>query len=66
LVIVSMDLIAVDISDVPDAQAGDSVELLGPTALLDDAARAAGTVAHECLVRLSPRAERVYLGDAQN
>jgi alanine racemase len=32
--------------------------------LLDDVAAAAGTVAHEVLVRLSPRAERVYLGRA--
>jgi len=36
------------------------VELLGPTALLDDAAIAAGTVAHECLTRLASRGERVY------
>jgi alanine racemase len=60
LAIVSMDLIAVDISALPDTAVGDRVELLGPTALLDHAAEAAGTVAHECLVRLSPRAERVY------
>jgi alanine racemase len=60
LVIVSMDLIAVDISAVPKAELGDMVELLGPTVLLDDVAAAAGTVAHECLVRLSPRAQRSY------
>jgi alanine racemase len=62
LVIVSMDLIAVDISAVAQAQLGDMVELLGPTVLLDDVATAAGTVAHECLVRLSPRAQRSYRG----
>jgi alanine racemase len=60
LVIVSMDLIAIDVSDMPDIVAGELVELLGPTALLDEVAAAANTVAHECLVRLSPRAERVY------
>lgn len=60
LAIISMDLIAVEISAAPDAQVGDFVELLGPTALLDNAALAAGTVAHECLVRLSPRADRLY------
>jgi alanine racemase len=58
LAIVSMDLIAVDITGVP-AQVGDMVELLGPTALLDNAATAAGSVAHECLTRLA-RAERLY------
>jgi alanine racemase len=62
LAIVSMDLIGVDVSGVPGVQVGDAVELLGPTVLLDDAATAAGTVAHECLVRLSPRAARVYRG----
>jgi hypothetical protein len=31
---------------------------------LDDLAAAAGTVAHEVLVRLSPRAERVWISGA--
>ena len=61
MLIVTMDLIAVEIGDAA-AQPGDMVEILGPHALVDDLAAAAGTVAHECLVRLSERAERVYLG----
>jgi alanine racemase len=61
LIIVTMDLLAIDLGDA-DAQVGDPVELLGPNAPLDDLAAAAGTVAHEVLVRLSARAERVYLG----
>jgi alanine racemase len=61
MLIVTMDLIAIEIGDTV-AQPGDQVELLGPHALVDDLAAAAGTVAHECLVRLSERAERVYLG----
>lgn len=60
LAIVTMDLIAVDLTDCPQAAPGDLVELLGPHALLDDCAAAADTVAHECLVRLSSRAERIY------
>ena len=63
LVIVTMDLIAVDIGDAP-ARPGQWIELMGPHALVDDLAAAAGTVAHECLVRLGDRAERVYLGSA--
>ena len=62
ILIVSMDLIAVDLSAAEGARVGDLVELLGPNALLDDLAAATATVAHECLVRLSARAERVYLG----
>lgn len=61
--IVTMDLIAIDIGDTP-ARPGERVELMGPNALIDDLAAAAGTVAHECLVRMSERAERVYLGEA--
>ena len=61
--IVTMDLILLDIGDTP-ASPGQMVELMGPNAHIDDLAAAAGTVAHECLVRLSPRAERVYLGQA--
>lgn len=63
VVIVTMDLIALDIG-AAEARIGDPVELLGPNVLLDDIATAAGTVAHECLVRLGGRAERVYLGEA--
>ncbi len=61
MLIVNMDMIALEIGDAP-ALPGDRVELMGSHALIDDLASAAGTVAHECLVRLSPRAERVYLG----
>jgi alanine racemase len=62
LLIVNMDILVVDLEDAP-ATLGQPVELLGPHALLDDQAIAAGTVAHEVLVRLSPRAERTYLGE---
>ena len=61
LYIVDMDLTVLDLGDAP-AQPGDMVELLGPHVLLDDQAQAAGSIAHECLVRLSTRARRLYLG----
>ncbi|HYD46518.1 MAG TPA: alanine racemase [Phenylobacterium sp.] len=59
--LVNMDLIAIEIGDAAVSE-GHEAELLGPHVLLDDLAAWAGTVAHEILVRLSPRAERVYLG----
>lgn len=65
-IVVSMDMIAVDISDQGMVTAGDRAELLGPNVLLDDLAAAGNTVAHECLTRLNARAERVYLGAAGN
>ncbi|MDE2489001.1 MAG: alanine racemase, partial [Alphaproteobacteria bacterium] len=61
LLSVDMDLAVFDLGEA-DAALGDPVELLGPHVLLDDVAAAAGTVAHEVLVRLSQRAVRIYLG----
>ena len=63
LLIVNMDILVIEIGDA-GAAPGDPVELLGPNARIDDLAAAGGTVAHEILVRLSRRAERVYLGEA--
>ena len=60
---VNMDLLVVDLGEAP-AGIGEAVEILGPNARLDDLAAAGGTVAHEILVRLSSRAERVYRGEA--
>lgn len=54
---VSMDLVAVDVTDVPAAR-GDWVELFGPTVPLDEAAAHAGTIGYELLTGLSRRAER--------
>jgi alanine racemase len=64
ILIINMDILVIELGDA-EAQMGEPVELLGPNALLDDLAAAGGTVAHEILVRLSRRAERVYLGEAQ-
>lgn len=61
LLAVTMDLIIAEIGDA-SVTVGEHVELLGPNVRLDDVATAAGTVAHEILTRISPRAERVYLG----
>ncbi|MCC7268946.1 MAG: alanine racemase [Caulobacteraceae bacterium] len=63
VVLVNMDLSAIEIGAAAVSE-GDEAELLGPHVPLDDLAAWAGTVAHEILVRLSPRAERIYLGAA--
>jgi alanine racemase len=62
LLVVNMDLSVIEIGEA-EAQVGEPVELLGPNALVDDLATAAGTVAHEVLVRISRRAERSYRGE---
>ena len=60
---VSMDLITLDVSGIAaaDVQPGDTVELLGPNVLLDDLARAAGTIGYDILTRLGPRWQRRYI-----
>ena len=57
---VSMDLITLDVTGVaPEhVQPGKTVELLGPNVLLDDVARAAGTIGYEILTRLGSRWQR--------
>uniref|UniRef100_B0SWK5 Alanine racemase n=1 Tax=Caulobacter sp. (strain K31) TaxID=366602 RepID=B0SWK5_CAUSK len=59
---VSMDLIAVDITDCDAARPGAMMQILGPDVLVDDAAAAAGTTAYELLTRIAPRARRVVRG----
>jgi len=57
---VSMDLITLDVTDVP-CRPGDMVEILGPNQSIDDLARQAGTIGHEILTALGSRYARVYL-----
>lgn len=59
---VSMDLIAVDVTDCDAARPGAQIELFGANLSVDDAAAAAGTTAYELLTRLTLRAPRRYVG----
>jgi len=62
---VSMDLTTFDISAVPDAKVGDSVELIGPSHTIDDLADQAGTIGYEILTSLGGRYARRYVGGPQ-
>ena len=59
---VSMDLLAIDISDLaPDAvRRGDMVTLIGEEFTVDDLAATAGTIGYEVLTSLGRRYHRVY------
>jgi alanine racemase len=59
---VSMDLIAVDVTDVPGTQRGDWAELFGPRVSVDEVAAQSGTVGYELLTGLGHRYERRYVG----
>jgi len=61
---VSMDLIAADVTDLPDGvpRRGDWATLLGDTIDVDELAAHAGTIGYEVLTRLGHRHRRVYVG----
>lgn len=60
---VSMDLLSIDVGDVPAAlvKPGALVDIIGPRQGADDLARAAGTIGYEILTALSTRYQRRYL-----
>ncbi len=59
---VSMDLIAIDVTEVPGARRGDWAELFGPNIPVDEVAERAGTIGYELLTRLGHRYHRTYRG----
>ncbi len=61
---VSMDLITVDVTDVPENMAlrGAWVEVLGARTTIDDLTDRAGTIGYELLTRLGQRVQRTYEG----
>ena len=61
---VSMDLITVDVTDVPAREAvrGAWVEVMGARTTIDDLTDRAGTIGYELLTRLGQRIHRIYDG----
>jgi alanine racemase len=61
---VSMDLIAVDVTDLPEgtARRGDFATLIGEGMSVDDLAAGMGTVGYEVLTNLGRRYHRIYKG----
>lgn len=61
---VSMDLITLDVTGLPDelVQPGCLVDLIGPDISLEEVAERAGTINYEILTRLSQRARRRFIG----
>lgn len=59
---VSMDMLAVDITDLPEAGLDSPVELWGAHLSVDEVARACGTIGYELLTRVTARVPRRYIG----
>ncbi len=52
---VSMDMLAIDVSDLPQVSVGDPVQLWGPAVPVERVAAASGTIAYELTCRVSRR-----------
>ena len=58
---ISMDMMAIDVTDLPaPIKRGELAEILGPNILIDEAAGWAGTISYELLTRLGSRYARLY------
>ncbi len=62
--IVAMDMVVIDITDIPDAKVGTTVTLIGTdnddTITAQELAKKAGTTAYEILTRLNPLIKKLY------
>jgi alanine racemase len=56
---VSMDMMNVDLTSVPEAHIGSKVILWGDSLPIDEVARAAGTIGYELMCALTPRVRRI-------
>jgi len=61
---VSMDLIVIDVTDLPEdsVKRGDMARVIGEGITVDDLAAPSGTVGYEILTRLGRRYRRIYIG----
>jgi alanine racemase len=61
---VSMDVIAIDVTDIPEGRVrrGDIVTLMGEGMTVDDLAAGMGTISYEVLASLGRRYHRIYKG----
>ncbi|MDK8464588.1 alanine racemase [Marinobacter sp. SS13-12] len=57
---VSMDMLAVDLTNSPAARPGDTVELWGRHVSVDEVAQHAGTIGYELLTGITARVPRLY------
>jgi alanine racemase len=61
---ISMDLVCIDVTDLPEGvvHRGDVATFIGGGIAIDDMAASAGTIGYEILTRLGPRCHLIYRG----
>jgi alanine racemase len=57
-----MDQVMVDVTEAPDVQVGDVVEMFGPNIPVTEVAEKAGTIAWEIFTGITPRVVRTHVG----
>lgn len=58
---ISMDMMTVNVEDIPEAEAGDEVELWGKNLPVNEIAALHGTIGYELLANLNERVPRTYI-----
>ena len=58
---VCMDMLMLDITDIPNVKEGDSVEIFGKNLPIQNIAEWSGTIAYEVMTGISQRVKRVYV-----
>ena len=58
---VCMDMLMIDVTDIPNVKEGDSVEIFGRILPIQEVAKWAGTIAYEVMTGISQRVKRVYV-----
>ena len=58
---VSMDMITIDITDVPHPEIGDRVELFGENVSVDEVAKYCNTISYEILSKITRRVYKAYI-----
>ena len=62
---ICMDMCMIDLTDLPQVQEGDEVEVYGPHNSVNDAAHLAGTISYELTCAVSKRVPRIYYKDGK-
>ena len=62
---ICMDMCMVDLTDLPEVQVGDELEIFGHTHPVEELAKLAGTISYELTCAVSKRVPRVYLQNGQ-
>ena len=58
---VSMDMITIDLSDIPNPQIGDRVELFGKNISIDEVAECCNTISYEIFTKITNRVYKTYV-----